>query len=666
MKKGRMKFIATLTLILLLMSIATAGASAASSGIGDLRGAEFFKAVTSGSDLDENSVQQIKDYLNTKGNFRDNAISTFVAKEKIMARDPVKRTLDLEFRGTVMLSDTCSVYQFLNHKLLPGALNDIMVGAQNIYVIFNTAGQAQVILIDGDTNLADIRVGISNTAMTTMDLEKIDMLSNDGFILTDKIAGDSFEIEPGIAVSFIVDTAAGAVNVLKAGTLLCSTTNRLYAEPVSEESMIQITSIRRGYGIPSYRGFFEITISKTAPDKLRLINELSMEKYLYQVVPSEMPASFGPEALKAQAVAARTYAINECFSNAALASQGIFVYDSVLSQVYNNSAENTLTNQAVNETAGMILMKDGKYVDCRYYSTSGGFGASKHEVWADPDGSFPGVPVPYLTARSYTYDPLDSSKMYSMDTSDESAINSFYKDLSYTGYDSESLYFRWKVGLTKQELENTINKNIKLRYAADSKFILTRDESGNFVSKPIPAEGIGTLMNMYVAKRGAGGNMMELVIEGSSGTYKIIKEYNIRFTIRPTRADTGSSSDILAYRAKGGSSDYSGSAPLKNPSILYSAFCTFDIEKDADGNVLSVMFYGGGNGHGAGMSQYGAQCLGLIKGFTYDQILNEYYGGSELVNMYDYQSETSVPDRVFKILNDIYEEKEQNSMSIGE
>lgn len=210
-----------------------------------------------------------------------------------------------------------------------------------------------MIVIDGETLLTDIRVGISDTAMTSMDLGKIDILSKDGFTLTDKIAVRSFEIEPDAAVSFTVDTAAGAVNVLKAGTFLCSTANRLYAVPVSEESKLQITSIRRGYGYPGYRGFFEISISKTAPDKLRLINELSMEKYLYQVVPSEMPASFGLEALKAQAVAARTYAINECFSNAALANQGISVYDSVLSQVYNNSAENLLTNQAVNETAGM-------------------------------------------------------------------------------------------------------------------------------------------------------------------------------------------------------------------------------------------------------------------------------------------------------------------------
>jgi hypothetical protein len=103
---------------------------------------------------------------------------------------------------------------------------------------------------------------------------------------------------------------------------------------------------------------------------------------------------------------------------------------------------------------------------------------------------------------------------------------------------------------------------------------------------------------MYVAKRGAGGNILELVIAGTTGTYKIIKEFNIRFLIRPTKAMTGSSSDIIAYRAKGGATDYDPAGSLKNPSILYSAFFTFDLVKDAGGAINSVTFFGGGNGHG--------------------------------------------------------------------
>ena len=57
----------------------------------------------------------------------------------------------------------------------------------------------------------------------------------------------------------------------------------------------------------------EVKLSKTNSKALRMINEVNMEDYLLQVLPSEMPESFGLEALKAQAVAARTYALNDYF-----------------------------------------------------------------------------------------------------------------------------------------------------------------------------------------------------------------------------------------------------------------------------------------------------------------------------------------------------------------
>nr|WP_237690925.1 SpoIID/LytB domain-containing protein [Paenibacillus caui] len=396
-------------------------------------------------------------------------------------------------------------------------------------------------------------------------------------------------------------------------------------------------TFKRAYGNPLYRGTLEISLT-AATDKLTLINDVTLEQYLYQVVPSEMPASFGKEALKAQAVAARTYALSDYYSSR-FADRGFHIDDSTLSQVYNNSAENETTNQAVNETAGLIMKSGSDLVDARFYSTSGGFGASKHEVWSDLGSTtFPGTPVPYLMAKSYTYDPAQADRMLELDTSSEEALNAFYKNLSYTGYDSDSLYFRWKISMTRQELEATINKNLGTRYAADPAFILTRQADGSFASAPIPPEGIGTLQNLYVAKRGAGGNALELVIEGTTGTYKIVKEFNIRFTIRPSKTYT-LGSDILAYRARGGSQDYDPAGTLKNPSILYSAFFTMDLAKDAEGAVTGVTFYGGGNGHGVGMSQYGASMLGM-KGWTFDQILNAYYSNMQLVSV---SGETEYP-----------------------
>lgn len=555
--------------------------------------------------------------------------------EKVMAKNAVNKTIELELTGTVQLAEDYEVFEIVNDERVPRTLADVMVGAENIRVFWDNNENSENkmvkwIIMEGKTPVNNMRIGIMNNGFASLEHDKIDFKSADGFKLVDKKAEVSFDIEPNALVTIV--NINGVLTVTKNETVLYSTQNRLYAYPPNEASKIQIDTFARAYGKPSYRGFFEITPS-LAPGKLNIINEVQLEDYLYQVVPSEMPASFGLEALKAQAVAARTYALSDYYSGR-YASRGFHVDDSTLSQVYNNSAESPLHTQAVNETRGMIMMCDGQLVDARYYSTSGGYGASKHEVWSEfGTNAFPSTPLPYLIARSYTYDPADNSKMLNIDTSSEEEINAFYKNLSYTGYDSPSYYFRWKVGLTKQQLENTINKNILLRYAADPMFILTKDESGAFVSKPIPAEGAGTISNIYVDKRGAGGNIMELVVEGSTGTYKLVKEYNIRFTIRPNKTDTKAASDILLYRAKGGSTNYDLGYTMKNPSILNSAFFTFDIERDPNGEITSVTFFGGGNGHGVGMSQYGASTLGL-SGWTYDQILYSYYSGMQIVDVY--------------------------------
>jgi stage II sporulation protein D len=548
--------------------------------------------------------------------------------EKIMAKNTAAKTLDLELTGTVQLDDNYEVFQNIGGQLIEKSLNDVYVGANNVSVFLNEQGKVFQIIIEGQTPVDKMRVGLMNANFASLDHSQFDVKSASGFQIVDKKGGQTFDIAPDTVATFVSTPLGTKVSV--GGIDLYTTPNRLYVMP--KESMLTVTTFKRAYGYPSYRGYFEITPSATA-GKLNVINEVQLEEYLYQVVPSEMPASFGLEALKAQSVAARTYALSDYYSNR-YANKGFHVDDSTLSQVYNNSAENALTTQAVNETRGLVMMSGGELVDARYYSTSGGFGAAKHEVWADANGQFPGTPVPYLSAKSYVYDPADPTKMYNLNTQDEAALNAFYKDLSFTGHDSTSYYFRWKVTFTKAELENTINSQLQARYAADPKFILTKDASGNFVSKPIPANGAGEIKNLYVTKRGAGGNMMELVVEGTTGTYKILKEYNIRFIIRPSKQFTLSQSDMLLYRAKGGSTTYDLGYTLKNYSILPSAFATFDIVRDANGAISSVTFYGGGNGHGVGMSQYGASDLGA-KGWTFDQILDCYYNGMELKNVYE-------------------------------
>lgn len=115
-------------------------------------------------------------------------------------------------------------------------------------------------------------------------------------------------------------------------------------------------------------------------DMLYLVSVVDMEDYLKQVVPSEMPRSFGVEALKVQSVAARTYAISD-FLKGRYTNLGFHVKDTIESQVYNNQVENQDANRAIEETRGEILVYDGKPIDAKYSSTSSGFTEAAHHIW---------------------------------------------------------------------------------------------------------------------------------------------------------------------------------------------------------------------------------------------------------------------------------------------
>ena len=128
---------------------------------------------------------------------------------------------------------------------------------------------------------------------------------------------------------------------------------------------------------PRYRGV--ITVIPRGSN-LRVINTLDIEKYLLQVVPSEMPKSFGVEALKVQAVAARTYAVSDILKGK-YAKDGFHIKDTVESQVYNNQVENEEATLAIEETAGEIMTYDGVPIDAKYFSTSAGFTSHASNVW---------------------------------------------------------------------------------------------------------------------------------------------------------------------------------------------------------------------------------------------------------------------------------------------
>jgi stage II sporulation protein D len=125
-----------------------------------------------------------------------------------------------------------------------------------------------------------------------------------------------------------------------------------------------------------YRGSIQIDVTA---GKLRAINMVGLEQYLYGVVPSEMPFTWLPEALKAQAVVARSYAL-------ATRRTGAFdLYPDTRSQVYLGiEHERPSTNAAVNATAGQVVLYEGEVAKTFFFSTSGGRTASAEDVFGSP------------------------------------------------------------------------------------------------------------------------------------------------------------------------------------------------------------------------------------------------------------------------------------------
>jgi stage II sporulation protein D len=138
-----------------------------------------------------------------------------------------------------------------------------------------------------------------------------------------------------------------------------------------------------------YRGQLELAVERS---RLRAINHVGLEAYLFGVVPDEMPHTWPNEALKAQAVVARSYAL-------AVRRSGPFdLYDDVRSQVYNGiSAEEPESNAAVTSTAGQVLLYDGAVARTYFFSTSGGRTADVTHVWGT-------TPIPYLVSVPDPYD----------------------------------------------------------------------------------------------------------------------------------------------------------------------------------------------------------------------------------------------------------------------
>ncbi len=194
-------------------------------------------------------------------------------------------------------------------------------------------------------------------------------------------------------VAWSVTDAAGVKAALDPGTLVLKPKLALPGKQLTPPLTFTSKQPLVVGGKP-YRGKIRVlTDGKT----LQVIDVVGLEAYLKGVVPSEMPSAWPPEALKAQAVAARSYALNGLAKG-----RDYDLYSDTRSQVYGGlDAELPATNAAVDATKGEIVLYNGKVANTLFFSTSGGRTASAAETT--------GTAVPYLVSVA---DPYDTASPY--------------------------------------------------------------------------------------------------------------------------------------------------------------------------------------------------------------------------------------------------------------
>ncbi|AZR72266.1 hypothetical protein BBF96_01940 [Anoxybacter fermentans] len=569
-------------------------------------------------------------YSKRKGESRTVLEERYILGEReIIASKIMQITNDqiiLEDEGALPLAKDVQAFLIKDNIVTPLGFSRVSVGMSDLKFLFNKEGQVKTIILPDLDFPENIRVLISQElsewgSSKSYDFAEIKIKAEQPFkIITHKKGEDiiNFVTEQDEIITFTNQDGQIQVTVGNYNELI---NDRVYIKSFYPHNLQfeVLSTIRKGKN-PVYAGHMEIIPSEKA-GYLYLINELPIEMYLRKVVPSEIPFSWGKEAFKVQAIAARSYAISQ-IQMGRFESKSANVDDSTASQVYNNCDESTLVNEAIDETRGIVPMYDGEVIDAVFFSTSAGYTANNEDVWHYyRTKEFPGKPIPYLRARSQII-----NKNVPDLTKEENAL-AFFKDQTLESFDAVSPYYRWRIELTREELENTINKNLPARERADG--ILKTDFIQTLTGIPVDPENpdfsIGTLKDLKVVRRGEGGNIMVLDIIGTNGTYRVMKEYNIRFVIRPQKDMTGSKEDVILHR-------YDGSV-YRNYSILPSAFAAFEIERDEQGEITKVTIYGGGNGHGVGMSQWGVKGM-VDMGYTYDQILKNYYTGIELKKIY--------------------------------
>ncbi len=509
--------------------------------------------------------------------------------------------IEIEGYGKVPLDENFKIYKIYG-ELSEEPTGSILVGYDNTDFVVSD-GKISAALITESIKAENIRVLIKTTGYQNIYHDSVEFTATSDFTVSTKETEKTYQ--------------EGETVTIKPGDELFEN-GRITVKAASENAKIKLLSVERSSGNPKYRGSIEIAEDD---DGLIIVNELPLEEYLYAVIPSEMPTSYGLEAIKVQAVCARSYAYRHLLANS-LSQYGAHVDDSASYQVYNNIAENEDSILAVKDTYGEVIKYGDSVITAYYYSTSCGHTTDPASVWSN------GTEIPYLSGKlllaaqdGEAAEALSAAESKYEDLSSEDSFASFLADEDITTYDSGFSWYRWKVTMSIKDIKKVIDSRLADRYKANPALILTQtsaaEDGKEAVFESAPIDTVGDIEDISVAKRESSGIISELIITGSEHTIKILKEYNIRALLAPLY-------DSITRQDE---------SEIKSLSLLPSAFFTLE-RKEKDGKLSSFKLSGGGYGHGVGMSQNAVKAL-ADAGKDYEDIVAYFYEGTELGIIYE-------------------------------
>lgn len=368
--------------------------------------------------------------------------------------------------------------------------------------------------------------------------------------------------------TYILKQVNLGLSLYKNGSLL-NTYQTLSLQPVDSKSQLSINN-------RLYLGSFDFIVENNL--YVRPINSVYMEDYLKGVVPIEMYPAWSIEALKTQAVAARTYAMSYL-------NRGI-INDTISYQVYGGYVWTPNSTKAVDETKGQVLQYNGRLIDAVYSASNGGMTESNSNAWGN-------TAVPYLTIKEDRYDPKTVWNF------------SFHKtqiDIATKNLSNPSEWWN-----SAKEKDPAIANNIKMWL-----------NNNGYANKDIKITAIPTF-SLY--DRGSGGRVKK-------------GDITVDFLAKDMTDSTGK---LIPQRIS-----FSNVNASKLRAIVGNRTMLSYLIDEVNSDTNFVLIKGRGDGHGVGMSQWGAKYM-ADAGKTYEEILKFYYTNISIVKLFDSLPKTSGP-----------------------